>query len=265
MTDLEAVPAPDGRAGAVEERRVADPGPRDPGAGDGGGRPGRDDRAGGGGSARGAPHDRAPAAGHPGRSPPDRPRAGQPVPGRRRADRVGQWAAEHAAGHRACRSCASWPRSWNRPWCCWSGRARRSSGSPWPRRQKAPTTWPFAPAAGTRWAVARPVSACSRRCPPRPGERPEVTRARAQGFAVSKGEVEPGAHGLAVLIRQGDERPQRLPEPDHLPGRHHGRRRPGDAGRRRPDQRTARADAPAAPPACVGPARPPAPRLPRLR
>jgi len=39
--------------------------------------------------------------------------------------------------------------------------------------------------------------------PGRPGERPEVTRARAQGFAVSKGEVEPGAHGLAVLIRQG--------------------------------------------------------------
>jgi DNA-binding IclR family transcriptional regulator len=43
--------------------------------------------------------------------------------------------------------------------------------------------------------------------PPRAGERPEVTRARAQGFAVSKGEVEPGAHGLAVLIRQGDETP----------------------------------------------------------
>ncbi len=37
---------------------------------------------------------------------------------------------------------------------------------------------------------------------PRPGERVEVTRARAQGFAVSRGEVEPGAHGLAVLIRQ---------------------------------------------------------------
>jgi DNA-binding IclR family transcriptional regulator len=44
--------------------------------------------------------------------------------------------------------------------------------------------------------------------PARPGERPEVTRARAQGFAVSKGEVEPGAHGLAVLIRQGVETPQ---------------------------------------------------------
>ena len=29
--------------------------------------------------------------------------------------------------------------------------------------------------------------------PARPGERPEVTRARTQGFAVSKGEVEPGA------------------------------------------------------------------------
>jgi DNA-binding IclR family transcriptional regulator len=43
--------------------------------------------------------------------------------------------------------------------------------------------------------------------PARPGERPEVTRARAQGFAVSKGEVEPGAHGLAVLIRQGDSAP----------------------------------------------------------
>jgi DNA-binding IclR family transcriptional regulator len=43
--------------------------------------------------------------------------------------------------------------------------------------------------------------------PARPGERPEVTRARAQGFAVSRGEVEPGAHGLAVLIRQGDSEP----------------------------------------------------------
>lgn len=43
--------------------------------------------------------------------------------------------------------------------------------------------------------------------PARPGERPEVTRARAQGFAVSKGEVEPGAHGLAVLIHQGVEVP----------------------------------------------------------
>jgi DNA-binding IclR family transcriptional regulator len=42
--------------------------------------------------------------------------------------------------------------------------------------------------------------------PPRPGEREAVTRARAQGFAVSKGEVEPGAHGLAVLLHQpGDE------------------------------------------------------------
>jgi DNA-binding IclR family transcriptional regulator len=30
-----------------------------------------------------------------------------------------------------------------------------------------------------------------------------VTRARTQGFAISRGEVEPGAHGLAVLIRQG--------------------------------------------------------------
>lgn len=39
--------------------------------------------------------------------------------------------------------------------------------------------------------------------PARPEERPEVTRARAQGFAISRGEVEPGAHGLAVLIRQG--------------------------------------------------------------
>jgi DNA-binding IclR family transcriptional regulator len=44
--------------------------------------------------------------------------------------------------------------------------------------------------------------------PARPGERPEVTRARGQGFAVSKGEVEPGAHGLAVLIRQGVDTPQ---------------------------------------------------------
>src|SRR6476620_685665 len=38
--------------------------------------------------------------------------------------------------------------------------------------------------------------------PERAGERPEVTRARTQGFSVSKGEVEPGAHGLAVLIGQ---------------------------------------------------------------
>src|SRR3954470_6560476 len=43
--------------------------------------------------------------------------------------------------------------------------------------------------------------------PARPGERPEVTRARAQGFSVSRGEVEPGAHGLAVLIHQGDSEP----------------------------------------------------------
>ena len=43
--------------------------------------------------------------------------------------------------------------------------------------------------------------------PARPGERPEVTRARAQGFSVSKGEVEPGAHGLAVLIHQGGDVP----------------------------------------------------------
>ena len=34
-----------------------------------------------------------------------------------------------------------------------------------------------------------------------------MTRARTQGFAVSKGEVEPGAHGLAVLIHQGGEAP----------------------------------------------------------
>ena len=34
-----------------------------------------------------------------------------------------------------------------------------------------------------------------------------MTRARAQGFAISKGEVEPGAHGLAVLIRQGVDTP----------------------------------------------------------
>jgi DNA-binding IclR family transcriptional regulator len=43
--------------------------------------------------------------------------------------------------------------------------------------------------------------------PARPGERPEVTRARTQGFSVSRGEVEPGAHGLAVLIHQGAETP----------------------------------------------------------
>lgn len=43
--------------------------------------------------------------------------------------------------------------------------------------------------------------------PPRLGERPEVTRARTQGFSVSKGEVEPGAHGMAVLIRQGNDTP----------------------------------------------------------
>jgi DNA-binding IclR family transcriptional regulator len=44
--------------------------------------------------------------------------------------------------------------------------------------------------------------------PARPGERAEVTRARTQGFAISKGEVEPGAHGMAVLIRQGADAPQ---------------------------------------------------------
>ena len=40
MTDLTAVPAPAGRAGAGEEHGVADPGPGDPGAGVGGGHPG---------------------------------------------------------------------------------------------------------------------------------------------------------------------------------------------------------------------------------
>jgi len=43
--------------------------------------------------------------------------------------------------------------------------------------------------------------------PARSGERVEVTRARTQGFSVSKGEVEPGAHGLAVLIQQGGDVP----------------------------------------------------------
>src|SRR6476469_7059336 len=43
--------------------------------------------------------------------------------------------------------------------------------------------------------------------PPRPGARPEGTRALPQGFSVSKGEVEPGAHGMAVLIHQGAEVP----------------------------------------------------------
>jgi len=38
--------------------------------------------------------------------------------------------------------------------------------------------------------------------PPRPDEREEITRARSQGFAVSKGEVEPNAYGLAVLLHQ---------------------------------------------------------------
>ena len=43
--------------------------------------------------------------------------------------------------------------------------------------------------------------------PPRPDEREAVTRARAQGFAVSKGEVEPGAHGLAVLLHEPGDAP----------------------------------------------------------
>ena len=34
---------------------------------------------------------------------------------------------------------------------------------------KRPTTWPFAPAAGTRWAVAPRASACCRRFPLAPG------------------------------------------------------------------------------------------------
>ena len=101
------------------------------------------------------------------------------------------------------------------------------------------TTWPFAPAADTRWVAAPPVSACSRRCPPRPGERPEVTRARTQGFAVSKGEVEPGAHGLAVLIHQGGGAPGACLNLITYRDDVMAARRPGDAGRRRPDQRTA--------------------------
>jgi len=43
--------------------------------------------------------------------------------------------------------------------------------------------------------------------PARPDERAEVSRAREQGFAVSKGEVEPGAHGLAVLLRRSGTPP----------------------------------------------------------
>ena len=66
----------------------------------------------------------------------------------------------------------------------------------------------FRAGAGTRWAgFRRYMPAVGASCPP--GERPEVTRARAQGFAVSRGEVEPGAHGLAVLIRQGVVPPRR--------------------------------------------------------
>jgi DNA-binding IclR family transcriptional regulator len=43
--------------------------------------------------------------------------------------------------------------------------------------------------------------------PPQADEREEVKRARVQGFAVSKGEVEPGAYGLAVLLRQAGDAP----------------------------------------------------------
>jgi len=60
---------------------------------------------------------------------------------------------------------------------------------------------------GSRHPLGRGAAGIARVLPPRPGERPEVTRARAQGFTVSKGEVEPGAHGLAVLIRQGGDVP----------------------------------------------------------
>ena len=34
--------------------------------------------------------------------------------------------------------------------------------------QTPPTTWPFAPGVGTRWAAVPPVSACCRRCLPGP-------------------------------------------------------------------------------------------------
>ena len=55
------------------------------------------------------------------------------------------------------------------------------------------------------------ASACSRHFPLDP-ERPEVTRARTQGFAVSKGEVEPGAHGLAVRSGTASTSPSSLPD-----------------------------------------------------
>ena len=86
-----------------------------------------------------------------------------------------------------------------------AGQGGRGGGrrSPWPRRVSA--TYHLAFRAGSRHPLGRGSAGICllSALPARPGERPEVTRARAQGFAVSKGEVEPGAHGLAVLIRQG--------------------------------------------------------------
>ena len=69
------------------------------------------------------------------------------------------------------------------------------------------TTWRFGPGAVTRWAAAPRVSPCCRRSPPGRASGQRSRRARTQGFAVSRGEVEPGAHGLAVLIHQGVDVP----------------------------------------------------------
>jgi len=74
-----------------------------------------------------------------------------------------------------------------------------------------PTTAPYHLAfrAGSRHPLGRGSAGICllASLPPQPGERDEVARARRQGFAISKGEVEPNAHGLAVLIDQPEGTP----------------------------------------------------------
>jgi DNA-binding IclR family transcriptional regulator len=60
--------------------------------------------------------------------------------------------------------------------------------------------------AGIRHSVERGASgiAILAAGPPRPGERPEVTEARARGFVRTKGEILAGATGIAVALQAGE-------------------------------------------------------------
>ena len=63
---------------------------------------------------------------------------------------------------------------------------------------------------GTRTPLIRGASgiAIVSAQPPKPGEREEITLARNQGYAVTSGELNPGAWGLAAPIRVGQSVPE---------------------------------------------------------